>query len=71
VREGVNGKRYREGVQAPLDADGLAAVQARILQAATIIAAAEFDGAVELEQYGGYGTTPRLRLHRVRAVSGD
>ena len=54
-----------------LDADGLAAVEARILLAATVIAAAEFEGAVELEQFGGYGTTPRLRLHRVRAVSSD
>jgi RecB family exonuclease len=71
VREGKDGKRYREGVQPQLDADGLAAVQARILQAATVIAAAEFEGAVELEQFGGYGTTPRLRLHRVRAVSSD
>jgi hypothetical protein len=71
VREGKDGKRYREGLQAALDADGLAAVETRILQAATIIAAAEFEGAVELEQFGGFGTTPRLRLHRVRAVSSD
>jgi len=71
VREGKDGKRYREGVQGALDAEGLAAVEARILRAATIIAAAEFEGAVELEQFGGFGTTPRLRLHRVRAVSSD
>jgi hypothetical protein len=71
VREGKDGKRYREGLQPQLDADGLAAVAARIMQAATVIAAAEFEGAVELEQFGGYGTTPRLRLHRVRAVSSD
>jgi superfamily I DNA/RNA helicase len=71
VREGKDGKRYREGVQAALDAEGLAAVEARILQAATIIAAAEFEGAVELEQFGGFGTIPRLRLHRVRAVTSD
>jgi superfamily I DNA/RNA helicase/RecB family exonuclease len=71
VREGKDGKRYREGIQTALDAEGLAAVEARIRQAATIIAAAEFDGAVELEQFGGFGTTPRLRLHRVRAVSSD
>ena len=37
----------------------------------TLIAAAEFEGLVELEQYGGFGSTPRLRLHRVRAVSSD
>jgi RecB family exonuclease len=71
VREGKDGKRYREGIQATLDSEGLAAVEARILQAATIIAAAEFEGAIELEQFGGFGTTPRLRLHRVRAVSSD
>lgn len=71
VREGIGGKRYREAVQPPLDIEGLAAVEARLLRAATLIAAAEFDGAVELEQFGGFGTTPRLRLHRVRAVSSD
>jgi superfamily I DNA/RNA helicase len=71
VREGVGGKRYREGVQAALDAEGLAAVETRLLQAAALIAAAEFEGALELEQFGGYGTIPRLRLHRVRAVSSD
>lgn len=71
VREGKDGKRYREGIQPQLDAEGLAAVEARILQAATVIAAAEFEGAVELEQFGGFDTTPRLRLHRVRAVSSD
>ena len=71
VREGIGDKRYRDGHQATLDADGLEAVRERIRQAATLIAAAEFEGLVELEQYGGYGATPRLRLHRVRAVSSD
>jgi len=71
VREGIGGKRYRDGHQATLDADALEAVRERIRQAATLIAAAEFEGLVELEQYGGYGATPRLRLHRVRAVSSD
>jgi len=71
VREGNGGKRYRDGHQATLDAEALEAVRERIRQAATLIAAAEFEGLVELEQYGGYGATPRLRLHRVRAVSSD
>jgi superfamily I DNA/RNA helicase len=71
VREGIGGKRYRDGHQATLDAEALEAVRERIRQAATLIAAAEFEGLVELEQYGGFGTTPRLRLHRVRAVSSD
>ena len=53
------------------DAEALEAVRERIRQAATLIAAAGFEGLVELEQYSGYGRTPRLRLHRVRAVSSD
>jgi RecB family exonuclease len=71
VREGKDGRRYRDGHQATLDAAALDAVRERIRQAAVLIAAAEFDGKLELEQFGGYGTTPRLRLHRVRAVSSD
>jgi superfamily I DNA/RNA helicase/RecB family exonuclease len=71
VREGIGGKRYRDGHQATLDAEALEAVRERIRQAASLIAAAEFEGLVELEQYGGFGTTPRLRLHRVRAVPSD
>jgi superfamily I DNA/RNA helicase/RecB family exonuclease len=71
VREGKDGLRYRNGHQAPLDAEALEAVRERIRHAAMLIAAAEFDGRLELEQFGGFGTTPRLRLHRVRAVSSD
>jgi superfamily I DNA/RNA helicase len=71
VREGKDGKRYRDGHQATLDAEGLEAVRQRIRQAAVLIAAAQFEGRLELEQFGGFGTTPRLRLHRVRAVSSD
>jgi len=71
VREGKEGRRYRDGHQATLDAEGLEAVRERIRQAAVLIAAAEFEGRLELEQYGGFGTIPRLRLHRVRAVSSD
>jgi RecB family exonuclease len=71
VREGVGGKRYRDGHQATLDTDGLEAVRERIRQASVLIAAAQFEGRLELEQYGGFGTTPRLRLHRVKAVSSD
>ncbi|HEY4225514.1 MAG TPA: ATP-dependent DNA helicase [Pseudolysinimonas sp.] len=71
VREGKDGRRYRDGHQATLDSEALEAVRERIRQAATLIAAAEFEGKLELEQFGGFGTTPRLRLHRVRAVSSD
>ncbi|MFC5501033.1 ATP-dependent helicase [Lysinimonas soli] len=71
VREGKDGRRYRDGHQPPLDAEGLEAVRERIQQAAVLIAAAEFEGRLELEAFGGFGTTPRLRLHRVKAVSSD
>ena len=71
VREGKDGRRYRDGHQASLDAEALELVRQRIGQAALLIAAAEFDGKLELEQFGGFGTTPRLRLHRVKAVSSD
>ena len=71
VREGKDGRRYRDGHQATLDAEALELVRERIRQAALLIAAAEFDGKLELEQFGGFGTTPRLRLHRVKAVSSD
>jgi RecB family exonuclease len=71
VREGKDGRRYRDGHQATLDAEALELVRERIRQAALLIAAAEFDGKLELEQFGGFGTTPRLRLHRVPAVSSD
>ena len=71
VREGKDGKRYRDGRQATLDADGLEAVRERIRQAAVLIAAAQYEGKLELDQFGGFGTTPRLRLHRVLAVSSD
>lgn len=71
VREGKDGRRYRDGHQATLDAEALDAVRERIRQAAVLIAAAEFEGKLELDAYRGFGTTPRLRLHRVKAVSSD
>jgi len=71
VRDGTKAQRYREPGQRTLDAEGLEGVRKRILDAAKLIAAAEFDGLLELESYGGFGTVPRLRLHRVRAVSSD
>jgi superfamily I DNA/RNA helicase/RecB family exonuclease len=71
VRDGTKGRRYREPAQPTLDAEGLEGVRARILDAAKLIAAAEFSGLLELESYGGFGTVPRLRLHRVKAVSSD
>ncbi|GAA2088516.1 ATP-dependent DNA helicase AdnA [Pseudolysinimonas kribbensis] len=71
VREGKGDRRYREGVQAVLDDEGLEGVRERIRRAAVLIAAAAYEGRLELEQYGGLPTIPRLRLHRVPAVSSD
>jgi RecB family exonuclease len=71
VRDGTKARRYREPAQAALDDEGLQGVRDRILDAARLIAAAEFRGVLDLESYGGFGSTPRLRLHRVKAVSSD
>lgn len=70
VKSGVGGKRYREGVQRPLDEEGLEAFRDRIRQAAIGMAAATFEGVLEVGGYG-LGAVPELRLHRVGAVSGD
>ncbi len=70
VKEGKDGRRYREGVQAPLTEEQLAEFRDRIRLAATLIAAAEFEGPAELPTYG-LGDLARLRFHRVKAVSSD
>ena len=70
VKSGVGGKKYREGVQAPLGAEGLEAFRARIRQVAIGMAAASFEGVLEVGGYG-LGAVPELRLHRVGAVSGE
>ncbi|HWH97800.1 MAG TPA: ATP-dependent DNA helicase, partial [Pseudolysinimonas sp.] len=69
VKSGVDGKRYREGVQAPLGEEGLEAFRERIRQVAIGMAAASFEGVLEVGGYG-LGAVPELRLHRVGAVSG-
>jgi superfamily I DNA/RNA helicase/RecB family exonuclease len=69
VKSGVGGKRYREGVQAPLDDEGLEAFRERIRQVAIGMAAASFEGVLEVGGYG-LGAVPELRLHRVGSVSG-
>jgi RecB family exonuclease len=71
VKQGVRGKRYREAVQQPLTEEQLDEFRERIRAAAKLIAAAEFDGVLELPAYGGFGTDVQLRMHRVRAVSSD
>ena len=70
VKEGVDGRSFRESHQAPLNEEGLEGFRTRIRQAALGMAAAEFSGTVELGSYG-LGNVPRLRLHRVPAVSSD
>ncbi len=70
VKQGLGKKLYREGVQAPLTAEQLEAFRERIRAAAAIIARAEFEGRVELGTFG-LGDIPRLRIHRVKAVSSD
>lgn len=68
VKSGVGGKAYREGIQAPLDDAGLEAFRDRIRQVAIGMAAASFEGALEVGGYG-LGAVPELRLHRVGSVS--
>ncbi len=70
VKEGVGGRRYREGIQQQFTDDQLAAFRDRIRLAAFLIAASTFEGPAELSAFG-LGETARLRLHRVRAVSSD
>ena len=70
VKEGLGGRKYREAVQARLEPEQLEAFRQRVRDAAMLIAAAEFEGSVELKTFG-YGDTSRLQSHRVRAVSSD
>ncbi|CAN5591864.1 ATP-dependent DNA helicase [soil metagenome] len=70
VKAGIGSKRYREGVQSPLDEHQLEDFRARVRTASALIAAAEFAGQVELPVFG-LGDVSRLRLHRVPAVSSD
>ncbi len=70
VKEGRDGRLYREGVQSPLTPEQLAAFRDRIRMAATLIASAEFEGPAELGAFG-LGDVARLMLHRVKAVSSD
>jgi superfamily I DNA/RNA helicase/RecB family exonuclease len=69
VKKGVRGKAYREAVQAPLTDEQLEGFRTRIRQAATLMAAAEFRGVLEIDTRS-FSAGSRL-LHRVRAVSSD
>lgn len=70
VKQGTGGKAYREAEQAALDDAGLETFRHRIRQAAIGMAAAQFEGVLELRSYG-LGNVAQLRLHRVGAVSGE
>ena len=69
VKRGVRSKLYREGIQAPLDEEQLEGFRARIRQAATGMALAEFIGVRDLKSWTG--ATNSLTIHRVKAVSSD
>lgn len=70
VKEGKDGKSYRVAEQAPLDQAELEGFRERILQAAALMAAAEFDGVVELNGWGS-AANGAAKLHRVMAVPSD
>lgn len=69
VKEGTKGKRYREAVQGAFSKEALDDFRAKVEKAASLIAAAEFVGPLELDDFKS--DSPRLRLHRVREVSSD
>ncbi|MGV8969341.1 MAG: ATP-dependent helicase [Microbacteriaceae bacterium] len=69
VKSGIRGKAYREAVQAPLTPEQLEGFRERIRMAAQGMAAAHFDGPVELPGFGG--SDARVGLRRVKAVSSD
>lgn len=69
VKKGRDGKAYREARQATLDDERLEGFRTRIRQAAIGMAAASFEGEVDLEDFGF--DLPAKRLQRVRAVSSD
>jgi RecB family exonuclease len=70
VKKGKRGKLYQAPGQAALDEEQLEGFRNRIRQAADLMAAAEFEGALELtSRYGGGSSS--ASIHRVRAVSSD
>lgn len=70
VREGVGGKAYREAIQPPLDPEQLEGFRRRIRQAAAGMAAAHFEGKLELDEWSTFRVAEK-NLHRVPAVSSD
>lgn len=70
VKEGVGGALYREAVQATLDPEALDDLRARIVAAAAVMAAAEFEGPLEPASYGPR-PDPDAVLPRVPEVTHD
>jgi superfamily I DNA/RNA helicase/RecB family exonuclease len=70
VKRGRGGKLYREATQVTLDEKQLEGFRSRIRQAAIGMAAAAFDGAIDLDAWGTFDVATK-RLHRVRSVSSD
>ncbi|MBI5160497.1 MAG: ATP-dependent helicase [Micrococcales bacterium] len=71
VKSGVKGRRYREAVQRVFEVEQVEAARARLLEAARLIAAAEFRGLVELDDRGGMWDLSSYRLHRTSEVTSD
>ena len=70
VKEGKDGRLYREAVQATLDDEALDDFRARIIAAAAVMAAAEFEGPLEPASYGPR-PDPDAVLPRVPEVTHD
>jgi superfamily I DNA/RNA helicase/RecB family exonuclease len=70
VREGLRGKSYREGVQAPLTDEQLEQFRERIHSASLGMALGIYPGTRDVDPYS-MGDSALRALHRVRAVSSD
>ncbi len=70
VREGVRGKSYREGVQAPLNQEQLEQFRERIRLASIGMALGVYPGSRNIDPFG-MGDSAVRALHRIRAVTSD
>ncbi len=70
VKEGVRGKSYREGVQAPLNQEQLEQFRERIRRASIGMALGVYPDSRDIDPYG-MGDAVVRALHRIRAVSSD
>jgi len=70
VKEGVRGKSYREGVQAPLSEEQLEGFRERIRRASIGMALGVYPGSRDIDPYG-MGDAAVRALHRIQAVTSD